>query len=543
MKSKNIFKKLLPLFFIVFGTLIFFYPVFLHNKIPLPVDALVGAHVPWTEMKWADYPTGVPIKNLEISDSFSQFYPWRSLVGEFWRKGQVPLWNPYMLSGIPFLATLHSAALYPLNFFYLFLSDAWAWTAIVVMQIFLSALFMFLFLRNIKLKILPSLFGALTFSLSGYMIGWLEFATGGQAGLWLPLLLLLENKLWEKKKIKFLLPIAAVFFMLFTAGDFQVPLYSVVIYLLFTLFKYFRERSYQSLFLSIAGLLLGILLAAPQLLPTIELNNQSIRVGDSYVEEYNYGLLDFNKLTNFIWPDFYGNVVTGNYWGKYTYHEYIAFVGVCALAFSLYSLCRKKSDDENFFWYLFFLSLLFLIPNPISKLPYTLHLPGLSTSFASRLLFVTGFCLSILSAYGLSKAIKNKFVDIWPTLLTLFTISLSVCIFLIGYTRFGNLQDAQLVINLKVAAKNIIPSLIVLFSLGIIVWLNRFKVLLKYIPVLILMLAASEMYRFAWKNMPFASKEFLYPTNPVINYLVGAEKPSRIAGGIPTNIFMQYKLE
>jgi len=542
-KSKNIFKKIIPFIVILVGTAIFFYPVFLENKIPLPVDALVGAHVPWTEMKWSDYPAGVPIKNLEISDSFSQFYPWRSLAGEFWRKGQAPLWNPYMLSGIPFLATLHSAALYPLNFFYLFLPDAWAWTAIVIMQIFLSALFMFLFLRNIKIKILPSLFGALTFSLSGYMVGWLEFATGGQAGLWLPLLLLLENKLWAKKKIIYLLPIAAVFFMLFTAGDFQVPFYSVVIYFLFAIFKCIKKIDHKNLFRAFAGLLLGILLAAPQLLPTMELYGQSIRAKDSYVEEYNYGLLNFGKITNFIWPDFYGNVVTGNYWGKYTYHEYIAFVGVCALVFSLYSLIRKKTDNEKFFWYIFFLSLLFLIPNPISKLPYTLHLPGLSTSLASRLLFVSGFCLSILSAYGLAKAMKDKFIGIWPTLLTLFTLSLSVFILLIGYTKIANLQDAQTVVNLKVAAKNIIPSLIVLFSLGIIVWLTRFKALVKYVPLIILMLAAAEMYRFAWKNTPFANKEFLFPDNPIIEYLEKADKPLRIAGGIPTNLFMQYRLE
>lgn len=542
-KSKNIFKKIIPFVVILVGTAIFFYPVFLENKIPLPVDALVGAHVPWTEMKWASYPTGVPIKNLEISDSFSQFYPWRSLAGEFWRKGQAPLWNPYMLSGIPFLATLHSAALYPFNVFYLFLPDVWAWTAIVVMQIFLSALFMYLFLRSIKLPVIPSLFGALTFCFSGYMVGWLEFATGSQAGLWLPLLLLFANKLWKNRTFLNLGVVAVIFFMLFTAGDFQVPLYSVGVYLLYAFFKYFRDKKGKSLVYLLAGLFTGLLLAALQLIPTLELYGRSIRTGDYYVQEYNYGLLDFKKITNFIWPDFYGNVVTGNYWGKYTYHEYIAFAGVCALLLALYSFLKKKTDEEKFIWLILLLSFLFLIPNPIALLPYKLHLPGLSTSLASRILFVSGFCLSVLSAYGLTKAMKDKFIGIRPTLLTLFTISLSVFILLIGYTKIGNLQDAQSVVNLKVAAKNIIPSLVVLFSLGIIVWLTRFKALVKYVPLIILMLAAAEMYRFAWKNTPFANKEFLFPDNPITEYLEKADKPLRIAGGIPTNLFIQYRLE
>jgi hypothetical protein len=542
-KLKKIFKKIIPIIIILLGTAIFFYPVYLENKVPLPADALVGAHVPWTEMKWSDYPAGVPIKNLEISDSFSQLYPWRSLAGEYWRRAQAPLWNPYMLSGIPFLATLQSATLSPLNIFYTFLPDVWAWTAIVVMQVFLSALFMYLFLRSIKLPVLPSLFGALTFCFSGYMVGRLEYATGSQAGLWLPLLLLFTNKLWENRTFLYLAIVAGIFFMLFTAGDFQVPFYSVGIYVLYVLFKYFRDKNKQSFVYALVGLAAGILLAALQLMPTLDLYGQSIRAGDNYVQEYNYGLLDFKKITNFIWPDFYGNVVTGNYWGTYTYHEYIAFVGVCALLLALYSLLKKKSSEEKFVWFIFVLSLLFLFPNPIALLPYKLHLPGLSSSLASRILFVSGWCLSVLSAYGLAKAIKNKFSNLWPILIILLVISLSVFMALIGYTKFANLADMQLVINLKVAAKNIIPSLIILFGLGIIIWLARFKTFVKYLPVLVLLLAALEMYRFAWKNTPFAYLKFVFPDNPVTEYLKEADKPLRIAGGIPTNLFMQYRLE
>ena len=87
----KIIKKFWPiiLFFVI--TLIFFYPVWLENKVPLPGDALVGAHIPWTEIKWEGYPAGVPIKNLEISDTFSQFYPWRMLVAEYWRANEAPL--------------------------------------------------------------------------------------------------------------------------------------------------------------------------------------------------------------------------------------------------------------------------------------------------------------------------------------------------------------------------------------------------------------------------------------------------------------------
>ena len=82
-----------PFLVIFFISLIFFYPVLFQKRIPLPTDALVGAHIPWTETVWEGYPAGVPIKNQEITDAISQFYPWRSLAAEFWRVGKVPLWN------------------------------------------------------------------------------------------------------------------------------------------------------------------------------------------------------------------------------------------------------------------------------------------------------------------------------------------------------------------------------------------------------------------------------------------------------------------
>src|SRR3972149_8447668 len=76
----------------------FYFPVLFQEKVALPVDALVGAHVPWTEITWVGYPAGVPIKNLEITDSISQFFPWRSLAGEFWRNLTIQLCKHNLLS-------------------------------------------------------------------------------------------------------------------------------------------------------------------------------------------------------------------------------------------------------------------------------------------------------------------------------------------------------------------------------------------------------------------------------------------------------------
>ena len=93
------------------------------------------------------------------------------------------------------------------------------------------------------------------------MIAWLEFATGGHAGLWLPLLLLLELNLLRSKRNILVVPIAAVFFFIYTAGDFQVPLYITSTYLLLALYKaFFGKSNYKKkLRVVLIALVLGIM--------------------------------------------------------------------------------------------------------------------------------------------------------------------------------------------------------------------------------------------------------------------------------------------
>lgn len=529
----------LSLFLILFVTFIFFYPIWLQGKVALPVDALVGAHIPWVEKTWEGYPTGVPIKNLEITDSISQFFPWRSLVGEFWREAKAPLWNPYMFSGTPFLATLHSAALYPLNAIYLFLDNISAWNLIVFLQVFLSALFMYLFLQELGLSKTASLFASIAFCLSGYMIAWLEFATGGQAGLWLPLLLLLETKLIKTNSVRYLLPISVVFFFVFTAGDFQVPLYISLIYLFFGLYFLPQKNRLSLLFKIFTGFVGGVFLSSIQLIPTIELFSNSIRMEDPYIKEYFYGLMHWEKVANFIWPDFFGNVVTGNYWGKFGHHEYLGFAGVTTLVLVTFGLFTKKSKNENFFWYVLVVSLLFLFPTPLGFLPFKLKIPALGTSSASRLLFVIDFCLAILAAFGLSKITKLSFPKLVKTTFFYIVISVITMVLLIlSIALFPHFST-----NLKVALKNTIPSFLVFIGLlaGVIV-VKFFKNKTILVGFVFLAFCVAEMFRFGWKNISFSPREFVFPTTQTIEFLKSSVGNQRISGGIPLNLNVPYKI-
>jgi len=146
-------KKLKYWPFLVFtiACLIYYWRVFLKGDVPFPGDLMVGAYLPWLENKWG-FPTGVPVKNPLISDIFSQFYMWKSLVAESWRHLQIPLWNPFSYSGYPLMANFHSGAFYPLGFLYLLLGDIKGWDFLVVLPSLATAISMYLYLRQIKVK-------------------------------------------------------------------------------------------------------------------------------------------------------------------------------------------------------------------------------------------------------------------------------------------------------------------------------------------------------------------------------------------------------
>src|ERR1044071_9944708 len=123
-------------------TAIVYAPMFT-GKIPFPADFIF------------DFPPFAPYAPHEglqphtnIGDLVTSFYPYRTLAARAVREGTLPLWNPYMLSGAPFLANSQSALFYPANFLYYLLPVPIAWSIGFFVRRVLAVLFTTLFLRR-----------------------------------------------------------------------------------------------------------------------------------------------------------------------------------------------------------------------------------------------------------------------------------------------------------------------------------------------------------------------------------------------------------
>ncbi|MDE2590017.1 MAG: hypothetical protein KGL95_10185, partial [Patescibacteria group bacterium] len=218
-------KKLLSVVFLLLVIAVFFKPFISNHLLPIPSDTIVGLYNPYRDLYASQYPRGVPFKNFLITDPVRQQIPWRNLSIDMEKKLSLPLWNPYSLSGTPLLANFQSAAFYPLNIFFFVLPFSVAWSFLIMLQPLLGGLFMFVYLRNLKLHWGACLLGAISFAFCGFAVAWLEWGTLFQVLLWVPLVLLAKDKLLNKWSVKWVIIFFFAEIAAFFAGHIQTLFY------------------------------------------------------------------------------------------------------------------------------------------------------------------------------------------------------------------------------------------------------------------------------------------------------------------------------
>lgn len=223
----RLFKKSLPILLIVGIVVTFFWKVVFKNQVPIPGDFVVGVYYPWLDYKWG-FPTGVPVKNPITTDVVSFTYPMQTYAVDLMKKGQWPLWNPYILAGTPLLANFQSAPFSPTNFLYFLTDKLSAWSIQIVLQHILAAVFTYLLLRYWKVSRKGAVLGGVIFAFSGFNLIWSQWNGHALAAAFIPLLLLFESRFFDKKSIFSGIGISVILALQILSGYPQVVLYILV---------------------------------------------------------------------------------------------------------------------------------------------------------------------------------------------------------------------------------------------------------------------------------------------------------------------------
>jgi len=289
-------------------------------------------------------PEARPSWNPLHYDSVGQYWVFRDFATRSLRGNTLPLWNPYQLCGTPFIANNLSAVYYPGNILHLFLGTdrAVGWSA--ALHLLLAATFTYFLMRRLGHSQWASTLAGLVYGFSMWQITWLHLPPFVATSAWLPALCLSMLRLRERVSIARAVVVGIVLALVLTAGHLQIAFYVVLTGWAFAFWLLARDRAGRAIFATtvLASHMLAVLMAAPQLLPTLELARYGHRTAAATWESYSayvaYAAHPASLVTLFV-PDFFGNPSSPEtpYFGfsrsgvYYNYAEGALYVGLLPL--------------------------------------------------------------------------------------------------------------------------------------------------------------------------------------------------------------------
>ena len=381
------------------------------GQVMIPIDTIYKLE-PWKSELPQSAQIAAQIWNPNLTDEVWGGYPAYAYALEARQRGEF-FWDPSILAGSPLMARgdLILNPIYVLLSSFLPLPDALNWTKIL--HLFLAGFFTYLFLRELGARIFGSLVGALAFSYNAYLIDWLSLTFFFSTMVWAPLIFLGVERALRRQDWRWVLISSVGFTIQILTGYIIFPFYTAVTIILFTAYRsgltWFDTRNIRSAMRPVfyTGLALGIgtLMAAPQLLLTIQLFQNSVR--SSPIGAESYLNLEVN-IIRFIAPLIYGNSIAGQtYFGPYNYPETSIYFGVLPLLFIPFGLFSRHKRIAWGMVVIGTLTLLGVYFSSFRQIVLFLY-PIFLNTFPGRIFLIVAFCGAIAAGLGADSAASAR---------------------------------------------------------------------------------------------------------------------------------------
>jgi O-antigen/teichoic acid export membrane protein len=440
-RSKRWLPDLGALLVLLILPLLLFWPVTIGSKTLLPADNLYQ----WEPYRSFAEEQGVPLPphNELLSDLVLENLVWKQFIVQSIENRELPLWNPYLFAGAPFLAAGQHSAIYPLSIVFYILPLTKAYGLFTVLQLWLAGLFMYVFGRSLRMGPFPALIAGIVYQLSAFFLVSVVFTMIIAAAAWLPLLLAIIEVMVRKQEEKGAGPFVPIIYVVLgavalgvhvLAGHPEILVYTLMVMALYALARLFmlwrrvgtwRPALRLGLWLAfMAGLGLG--LGSVQLIPLFELVTRNFREGSvTYSDVIGWAYPTRQALTFFL-PNFFGNPAHHSYWDLVTrqwvsvdrifwgiknYVEAGSYVGILPLVLALVAVVpakrkrnnRQPGEDRRHVWIfatLAVVSLLLIFGTPLYALLYY-GLPGIKQLHSPfRWVFPYTLSIAVLAGFG-----------------------------------------------------------------------------------------------------------------------------------------------
>ncbi|WCB95062.1 hypothetical protein DSM104299_03804 [Baekduia alba] len=396
----------------------YLWPVLIGAKILSPISVLYG-FTPWQAYAPADIHS---YYNPLLSDIATADYPWRSFARESIRSGTLPLWNPHVFGGIPFLSNPQNGLFTPFNLPLWTLPLNYALGLSAALKLWAGGFGTYLVARQLRLGFLPGLLAGVAFAFSALNITWLTHETLPAVAVLLPWMVWLIERLFERARITTMLWLGVATAIGLGGGHPGMQVHLMAMAGLYTLVRVWlvpdleRGERLRRLGLACGGLVLGVLLMAVMLIPEALSSHGTI---GTQARANGRGTLPgtvmpFDAIKTTLFPDWWGRPSSiemgagpNSAGGSVNYNERTFYAGVVSLLFALVALIsrggwRRKAP----FAVLAFVGITVPVHIPVLW-DFVTHVPPFDVVQNQRMHFVYAFGTAILAAFGLRDLIDR----------------------------------------------------------------------------------------------------------------------------------------
>ncbi len=297
-------------------------------------------------------------------DTRGLFVPWLTFAREAIWNGRLPLWDAFQFAGNPFLSNPQIALFYPPTWLAIFLPVNTGLSWHIALHLFLGALGMYLFVRQVSGGWAGPFITGLIYAFSSFALARIW---AGHIGLlatnaWLPWILLTATWSVQRGSLWAGIISGVPWAMAILAGHTSSLFYIGLVWLLFLIYLAISENGWLLVARQGAlAFLMGILLSGVQLLPFLQLSQHVVRSAANSFEFATAFSLPVQQLATLAVPDFFGDPVNG-YWGEPYFEELTFYTGVLALlGFLLFF--RRPSALQWFYIVVAFTGILLALGN------------------------------------------------------------------------------------------------------------------------------------------------------------------------------------
>jgi hypothetical protein len=427
-------------------------------------------------------------------DMAAILYPVYHFAQETLRAGVVPLWNPHLYAGIPFVGHIQSGPFYPPNLLLFFLTPEVTYRSLeylLIAHFWLAGLLMYVLLRGMTARTWPNqspsggpepssgavptgarhrqvvaepglarpaaLLGALVFMFNDFNITHIGNPNMVAVGAWLPLALLCFHRAFVNKRAFGAALAGTVTGIAYLAGHIQPFLYILFAIGLYAGYealmnlaaergvhsgpRQFSERIvapvarpfiYLALFLVFTVAVAGV-----SLIPNLEMSTQSLRESLSYADAARFSLSPAEMIGLFV-PALFGRG-PNIHWGPWERVE-VGYVGIMPLILAALGLIMRRDRMPRFFALLGIVSLVLAMGLYSVVHGWLFLVPGYSQiRVPARFVFLLDFALAALAAYGfdaLLHPLARRHRAAWRALVPVLGIALAGVLFVFAPLMF-----------------------------------------------------------------------------------------------------------